>query len=98
MELSASLAETESSAAEVIEVEPAAAGAALAGDGALVLLSARHEVLERRARGQRVGLGPLERLVAELPGAQRSLDQLEAERAAPIVHVDNSNVLDPRID
>lgn len=96
-ELAAVLVEARSSPVEVLGVEPEAAGAALAGADALVLVSAQTAVLERRARGMRVGLGPVERLVEELPGAQRSLDRLQAEGAARILHVDNSNALAPRL-
>lgn len=96
-ELAAAFAEVGASTVEVVEADVAAASAVLVGADALVTVSARSEVLERRARGERVGLAPLERLVEDLPAAQRAIDHLRAGGALRTVHVDNSNALDPRI-
>ena len=59
---------------------------------AVVAVVADDAVLERRARGQRVGLGPLERLVEERDAARARLASLPVT-----VTVDNSNALAPLV-
>ena len=84
--------------AQIADVHLDEASAALAAADALVLVSARTEVLERRARGQRIGLAPLERLVEVLPAAQRRLEELRCSWAPSAVGVDASNALALRVD
>jgi hypothetical protein len=85
-------------ATQIADVHLDEASAALASADALVLVSARTEVLERRARGQRIGLAPLEQLVEVLPAAQRRLEELRCARVPSVVGVDASNALAPRVD
>ncbi len=81
----------------IVDVHLDDADAALARADALVLVSAETEVLERRARGQRIGVAPLERLVEVLPGAQRHLDELHRSWDRCTVQVDSSNALSPGV-
>ncbi len=81
----------------IVDAQLGGADAALASADALVLVSAQPEVLERRARGKRVGIAPLEQLVEALPVAQRRVDDLRRSWGRRAVEVDASNALSPGV-
>lgn len=86
--------------AEAVQVldAPLERAAALApGADGLIALTADTEVLERRARGQRAGLEPLERLMEALPPARAQLEALHSLGEPRWIRVDASNALAPRV-
>lgn len=67
------------------------------GADVLITLTAARDVLERRARGQRTGVAPLEHLVETLPAAAQELEALRRSGDRPSVEVDASNHLAPLV-